>query len=323
MEQYFSARLSASSQKTYAAGQKHYIDFCNEYDITPLPLDEHKLCQYVAVLAGKSMASSSIKVYLSAARQLQIGSGGKDPKISEMAQLSQVLKGIQATQAAAQGTGSTNRLPVTPDMLRAIKAVWEGAPLTDDKVMLWGAMMLCFFGFCRSGEICIPTREGFDATRNLTFEDISVDDINDPKYIQIKLKKAKNDQLGKGALVCLGRTGGELCPVNAVLAWLVRRGNAAGPLFHYANGAPLTQSDFTMELRRAVELIGVESQRYSGHSFRAGAATAAANQGIEDSTIKLLGRWHSSAYQVYIKTPPVSLANLTSRIAGLPASNQN
>ena len=91
-------------------------------------------------------------MYLSAACQLQMGSGGKNPKISEMAHLSQVLKGIRATQATAQGTGSTDHLPVTLDMLRAIKPAWERTPLTDDRVMLWGAIMLCFFfGFCWSG----------------------------------------------------------------------------------------------------------------------------------------------------------------------------
>jgi len=129
--------------------------------------------------------------------------------------------------------------------------------------------------------------------------------------------------LGRGALICLGKTGGDLCPVNAVLALLVRRGNATGPLFYYANSKPLTQSDFTREVHHAVELTGVEPQRYSGHSFMAGAALVAANQRVGDATIKLLGRWWSSAYQVYIKTSPANLAKLTSRIAGQPASNQN
>ena len=39
----------------------------------------------------------------------------------------------------------------------------------------------------------------------------------------------------------------------------------------------------------------IDSTRYSGHSFHSGAATTAAWMGIEDSTIKMLGRWKSSA----------------------------
>ena len=89
---------------------------------------------------------------------------------------------------------------------------------------------------------------------------------------------------------------------------MVRRGNAPGPLFHFQDGAPLTQQRFVVELRKALQMIGEDPQQFGGHSFRAGAATTAAQQGIGDATIKLLGRWHSSAYQVYIKTPVSSLA---------------
>ena len=58
----------------------------------------------------------------------------------------------------------------------------------------------------------------------------------------------------------------------------------------------------------------VDSTAYSGHSFRSGAATTAATQGISDTTIKMLGRWKSSAYQVYIKTPRKQLASYSRRL---------
>ena len=52
----------------------------------------------------------------------------------------------------------------------------------------------------------------------------------------------------------------------------------------------------------------------SGHSFRIGAATTAALRGVEDSVIKMLGRWESSAYQRYLRTPRKSLAALSARL---------
>jgi len=56
--------------------------------------------------------------------------------------------------------------------------------------------------------------------------------------------------------------------------------------------------------------MGVDPTCFSGHSFRIGAVTMAAKVGVEDATIKMLGRWESSAYQRYIRTPRDQLASL-------------
>ena len=44
---------------------------------------------------------------------------------------------------------------------------------------------------------------------------------------------------------------------------------------------------------------GVDPTPYSGHSFRNGVSTMAAHQGITHSTIKMVGRWSSSAKLVH------------------------
>lgn len=59
---------------------------------------------------------------------------------------------------------------------------------------------------------------------------------------------------------------------------------------------------------------GVDPSPFSGHSFRVGAATTAARVGIQDATIKMLGRWRSTAYQRYIRTPQSELATFSSRL---------
>jgi len=274
------------------------------------------------VLASRNLTAGSIKVYLSAVRQLQISSGGKDPKIADMPRLAQVLRGIKSTQASRQPASAHRRLPVTPEILRAIKVSWETKSLTYDRVMLWGAMMLCYFGFFRSGEICTHSQDSFNVASNMMFSDVSVDNLANPSCIRVFLKKSKTDQEKQGTLVYLGKTGESLYPVAALLSWLVIRGNGKGPLFQYANGTPLTQSNFTAEFRRALGRIGVDPRNYSGHSFRAGTATEAASQGVGYATIKLLGRWKSSAYQVYIKTPPASLAPLSNALIGLPSARR-
>jgi hypothetical protein len=42
------------------------------------------------------------------------------------------------------------------------------------------------------------------------------------------------------------------------------------------------------------------AHQYKGHSFRRGGATSLARAGVQEHTIKKMGRWKSSAYQLYI-----------------------
>ena len=56
---------------------------------------------------------------------------------------------------------------------------------------------------------------------------------------------------------------------------------------------------------------GLNSAHYSSHSFRIGAATTAAALGVEDSLIKTLGRWQSSAYLLHVRVPRERLALLS------------
>jgi len=74
------------------------------------------------------------------------------------------------------------------------------------------------------------------------------------------------------------------------------------------DGKPLTSPRFVARIREALNQAGVSSEHYSGRSFRSRAATTAASQGVAETTIKMLGSWKSSAYQLYIKTPCQQLA---------------
>ena len=310
MERYFRQGLASSTQRTYSSAQKRYLEFCNKHSLPPLPVHEHQLCQFVSFLGDQSLAYSSLKGYLSAIRNLQITYNYPDPNISRMPKLEQVLRGIKRQNAAAQT--KRERLPITPDILVKLRAVWERENTKQDNIMLWAVSSLCFFGFFRAGELTIPSENSYDPQIHLSYGDIAIDSPNNPTIMKVHLKDSKTDPGRKGVDIFVGRTYNKLCPIAAVLAYLAKRGNAPGFLFKFENGKPLTKAKFVASVKGALTSAGVDSTKYAGHSFRIGAATTAHLQGIEDATIKMLGRWESSAYLLYIRTPRDQLASLSS-----------
>ena len=124
-----------------------------------------------------------------------------------------------------------------------------------------------------------------------------MDNPEAPSMLQVYLK------FGRGAKVLVGQTNCTLSPVAAVLGYISARCSEEGPFFRFKSGSPLTKSLFTKHIRTALQELGLPF----------GAATAAAKSEIEDSTIKTLGRWNSSAFLAYIRSLPEQLAH-TSRI---------
>ena len=55
--------------------------------------------------------------------------------------------------------------------------------------------------------------------------------------------------------------------------------------------------------------------KYTLHSFRVGAATAAASLGFPEYLIQGMGRWSSDAYKCYIKLPNKHLLNASHSLA--------
>ena len=121
-----------------------------------------------------------------------------------------------------------------------------------------------------------------------------------PQYLEIRIKALKTDPFRRGVSIYLGRGLCDLCPVAAVLNYTVQRGSAPGPFFRFMNGNYLTREQFVTAIRTALAAAGINPSHYAGHSFRIGAMKTAARQGIQDSLIKTLGQWQSSAYTVYM-----------------------
>ena len=123
-----------------------------------------------------------------------------------------------------------------------MRAVWLKEPNTFDGKMLWAAAALCCFGFLRSGEISIPSDSAFDEGTHLGFSDVTVDSLRHPQVIRVCLKASKTDPFRVGINIFVGRADNRLCPVTAILSYVVERGAGSGPFFRFQDGRPLTRT---------------------------------------------------------------------------------
>ena len=147
---------------------------------------------------------------------------------------------------------------MTPELLTRIKLVLAKEPHDPNHVMLWAAALLCFFGFLRAGKVTVPTDTTYDEGAHLNFLDVAVDSYENPQVMKVRIKASKTDPFRMGVDIFLGRTHKELCPVIAMLAYLLQRGSGPGPLFKFVDGKPLTRPRFVAKIREALTQAGVD-----------------------------------------------------------------
>ena len=246
--------------------------------------------------------------------ELHIAAGLANPFLTDTPRLALTLRGHRRS-GRTPGSSRPQRLPITPDVLRALYNIWNRALGAYLSKLLWAACCTGFFGFLRAGEFTVDSAAAFDPEAHLTPGDVAFDSLQAPSLVAIRIKQSKTDPFRQEASVVLGRTGCWLCPVAALAAYLAVRSWSVGPLFRFESGAPLSRSALVIFVRAALRQAGLPAASYSGHSFRIGVATTAASLGLEDSAVRALGRWRSSAFHRYIRHPPPAVADFSCRLA--------
>lgn len=313
--------IAESTRKTYQSALRKFYQFCKQFNIiSPFPVSESLLCYFISYLAFvQHLSPKTIKVYLAGIRHMQVVLGLPEPReFSSLPRLRLVQSGIQRTHSQRMDEAVRVRLPITASILAKMRSYWfkEDVQLFDN-IMLWAAATLCFHGFFRAGELTVPTVQGYNPSIHLSWGDVEVNSHDHASVVKVRLKRSKMDQLGQGVDVFVGRTRNILCPVEAIGQYVARRGSHSGCFFQFENNSPLTKPKFVAKIREVLEAIGLPYTCFAGHSFRIGAATAAAHAGVEDSVIQLLGRWSSAAFLAYIRTPREELAQYSCLLSRL------
>jgi hypothetical protein len=72
-----------------------------------------------------------------------------------------------------------------------------------------------------------------------------------------------------------------------------------------SGGAALKKGYLVSTTRLYLAMLGHDPALFSGHSYRAGSATTGANIGMSAWEIKMVGRWSSECYNVYLRNPDI------------------
>ena len=261
-DHYAQAEKSAATRKAYEADLRDFAAWCGRTGAGFLPATPDAVAAYLAGLADAGLSASTITRRLAAIGYAHRRLGLDTPTRAE--RVAQVLRGIRRTV----GTAPKQKAPATA---KFIKAMLKGLPDTmvgrRDRALL----LLGFAAALRRSELVA----------------LDVADIErQPEGILVHIRRSKTDQEGAGQTIAVPR-GIKLRPVEALDAWLVAAGIAAGPIFRPVNKGGrvlpdrLTDRSVALVVKHRAAAAKLDPALFSGHSLRAGFVTSALENGAD------------------------------------------
>lgn len=201
-----------------------------------------------------------------------------------------------------------NRLPITKDILEKITG---DEPHTVTDVNIDTAFKVAWAGFMRLGELIYTAADAKKATfaeTGLTRSDISF--AEGDQYAILRLKRSKADTEYTGVQIILAATEERTCPVAALNRLFTQDPQPANAPVFRLQSAAFSRQGVVNIFNQRIAAASLPESKFSGHSFRKGAAQHAADYGMFDKIIQRLGRWTSNAFKLYFTTSPEALFNL-------------
>ncbi|WP_438749998.1 site-specific integrase [Pararhizobium sp. O133] len=264
---YGRAALSTNTMRAYSGDWEEFQTWCADRGRGSLPATPATVANFASALASAGKKVPTIARKLAAIRFFHRGAGEENP--TDNAGMSAILKGIRRTV----GTAPRQKAPATVDVIHALMARIATDTLQGkrDRALL----LLGFAGAFRRSELVAITVE------DLTFSNEGVD---------VFLPKSKTDQEAKGQSVAV-LNGKALKPADRLQEWLEAAAITSGPIFRRINrgdhltGEPLTAQTVALIVKRYAEAAGLDFEKLSGHSLRAGFVTSAAENRASISRI--------------------------------------
>ena len=275
--------------RAYKSDFDDFALFCSKNSFKSLPTEPKIVSLYLTYLSTKNIKISTIKRRLVSIGVIHRLKGHyldtKHPAIIEN------IMGIKRRRGSFQ---SGKKPLLINDLKRLINAIDEQKNAEIKKIRDRSIILIGFSGGFRRNEIV-----------SLNFEDL--DFVKEG--LKISLKRSKTDQFGIGSLKGLPYfKNSKYCPVLSLKKWInISRINNGSLFRRFSKGSNLTEDRLTDQtvallVKKYLQLAGIDSKSFSGHSLRSGFATSAAESGAEERSIMAM-TGHKSADMVrrYIK----------------------
>jgi len=266
-KEYARSAKASNTRRAYAADWADFERWCAIHDLPALPAAPETVALYLTALAEQRKVATlqrRITAISQAHETLQFDSPTRSLVVRT------VMAGIRRTK----GTAQRRKAPAVTTVLRAMVETLPPTLLgTRDHALL----LLGFAGAFRRSELV-----------SLDLDDLLFSDDG----ITVTLRRSKTDQEGQGRTIGIPYGSHPLtCPVRALRAWIAGAGLVAGPLFRPLNRhgkvleRRLSDKGVARIVKRAAAAAGYDPDTFSGHSLRAGLATAAAAAGVSERAI--------------------------------------
>ena len=296
---------SSKANNTIRAYKSDFHDFelfCIQNGFKSLPSEPKIISLYLTSLSSKDIKMSTLKRRLVSIGVIHKLKGHyldtKHPLIIEN------IMGIKRRKGSAQN----GKKPLLINNLKAlIKAINRSNSKPIIKFRDRTIVLIGFSGGFRRNEIV-----------SLNYDDIEFVS----EGMKINLRRSKTDQYGEGFLKGVPYFDNPVyCPVISMQNWIKISEINSGPLFRrFSKGAKLTEMRLTDQtvaliIKKYLQLAGIDSKNYSGHSLRSGFATSAAEAGAEERSIMAMtGHKSTEMVRRYIKEANVFKNNALNNI---------
>lgn len=268
LARYEKKALPENTRRAYRNDWRDFRTWCERRQRMALPAKPETVALYLTARA-KTHKVSSLSRRLTVIGKIHGAAGKPNPVKDE--RVRRVWQGILRDK----GEATSRKTPtLVTDLRKMLRALPEGLAGSRDRALL----LFGFAGAMRRSELVA-----------LNFGDLV---LTDDGFV-VTLRRSKTDQTGKGRRI--GIPYGEheeTCPVKAMLAWLEQSGIERGALFRKVNrhgqleGPRLSDKSVALVVKRVLKAAGINPANFSGHSLRAGLATAAAIAGVDERAIQ-------------------------------------